>query len=128
MLRAHGRGQPVVHLLGDHVSLRGRGVIDGTGSPTHGRYLVLVRGSDRVTIRNVKLFSHRANGDGIDLCNCRDATVDGCFVRTLDDCIVVKADQGQGPVRHVDVRRCVLWNQVVHALSVGPSCGSRWTT
>jgi hypothetical protein len=141
VLRATGAGGPVVTLAGNHVALRGRGVIDGTGAPTHSRSLVYVQGSDvtvegvvlhdsagwsmpvrrsdRVTISNVKLFSHRSNGDGIDLCNVRDATVDGCFARTLDDCVVVKSDLGQGPVRHVDVGHCVLWNQVAHALSVG---------
>ena len=142
VLRATTGGKPVVRLTGRHAALRGRGVIDGTGAPTHTRSLVSVadaadavvegvvlhdsagwsmpvRRSDRVAIDNVKVISHRANGDGIDLCNCRDATVDGCFLRTLDDCVVVKADAGQGPVRHVVVRRCVLWNQVAHALSVG---------
>jgi len=77
------------------------------------------RRCDRLSIHNVKIFSHRANGDGIDLCNCRDALVDGCFLRTLDDCIVVKSDKGQGPVKHVLVQHCVLWNQVAHALSIG---------
>jgi polygalacturonase len=141
VLRAAVGGKPVVQLLGDHASLRGRGIIDGTPAPTHSRTLVEVKGSDntiegvilhdsagwslparncdRLTIRDIKILSHRANADGIDLCNCRDALVDGCFLRTLDDCIVVKADKGQGPVSHVLVQHCVLWNQVAHALSIG---------
>ena len=72
-----------------------------------------------MTIKNVKLIGYRANSDGIDICNSRDVTVDGCFIRTLDDLIVVKSDQGQGEVRKVVAKNCVLWNEVAHALSVG---------
>ena len=55
------------------------------------------------------------------------ASVDGCFLRTLDDLIVVKSDHGQEPVHHVVAKNCVLWNQVAHALSVGRSCARTWT-
>src|SRR6185295_17143416 len=41
------------------------------------------------------------------------------FIRTLDDLIVIKSDKGAGPVRRIAARRCVLWNEVAHALSVG---------
>jgi polygalacturonase len=80
---------------------------------------VPIRQCHRVTLANVKVFGCRANSDGFDICNSTDVTVDGCFLRTLDDLIVVKSDRGQGPVRHVVARNCVLWNQVAHALSVG---------
>jgi hypothetical protein len=46
-------------------------------------------------------------------------TVEGCFIRTLDDLIVVKTDKGQGEARHIVARDCVLWNEVAHALSIG---------
>jgi polygalacturonase len=45
--------------------------------------------------------------------------VSGCFIRTLDDLVVVKTDKGQGETRHVTVHDCVLWNELAHALSVG---------
>ncbi len=135
------RRSPVFTLQGEHIVLRGRGVIDGSLCPTHSRNLLLVRGqditvegvifrdssvwtipirqSDRVTVQNVKLLGYRANSDGIDVCNSRDVTIDGCFIRTLDDLIVVKADKGQGETRRIVARKCVLWNEVAHALSVG---------
>jgi hypothetical protein len=135
------RRGPVFTLQGEHIVLRGRGVIDGSLCPTHSRNLLLVRGqditiegvifrdssvwtipirqSDRVTVKNVKLLGYRANSDGIDMCNSRDVTIEGCFIRTLDDLIVVKADKGQGEVRRIVARKCVLWNEVAHALSVG---------
>ncbi|MGA2033561.1 MAG: glycosyl hydrolase family 28 protein [Thermoguttaceae bacterium] len=137
---AEGRG-PVVALEGRNIVLRGRGILDGGLCPTHSRNLLLVRGTDitvegiilrdsstwnmpirqsqRVTVRNVKVLGYRANSDGIDICNSRDVTVEGCFLRTLDDLIVVKTDKGQGEARGIVAKDCVLWNEVAHALSIG---------
>ncbi len=141
ILRGMGAGVPVISLEGKNIKLRGRGIIDGTLCPTHTRNLFFIHGSDisvegvilrdsstwnmpirqsdRVSIKNVKIFGNRANSDGIDVCNSRDVLIDGCFLRTLDDLIVIKTDRGQGPVARVEARNCVLWNQVAHALSIG---------
>jgi len=141
VLRGVGRNGPVVEMSGSHVALRGRGILDGSQCPIHTRQLLSIHADDvtvegvilrdsstwnvplrrchRATLDNVKVFGCRANSDGFDICNSSDVTVEGCFLRTLDDLIVVKCDSGQGPVHHVVVRNCVLWNQVAHALSVG---------
>ncbi len=135
------RRGPVFTLEGEHIAIRGRGIIDGSLCPTHSRNLLFIRGkdisvegvilrdssvwtipvrrSDRVTVRNVKLLGYRANSDGIDVCNSRDVLIEDCFIRTLDDLIVVKADKGQGATGRITARKCVLWNEVAHALSVG---------
>lgn len=132
---------PTFTLEGRNIKFRGRGIVDGTGCTTHARHMLMVRGQDiqiegvilrdsstwtipirqcdRVSVKNVKLLGYRANSDGIDICNSRDVTVDGCFIRTLDDLIVVKSDKGQGEVRNIIARNCVLWNEVAHAVSVG---------
>ncbi|MBI5385791.1 MAG: endo-polygalacturonase [Verrucomicrobia bacterium] len=132
---------PTFVLRGTNITFRGRGIVDGSRCTTHARNLVVVQGqdialegvilrdsstwtvpvrqSDRVRIKNVKLLGYRANSDGIDLCNSRDVTVEGCFIRTLDDLIVVKTDQRQGEARRIVARDCVLWNEVAHALSIG---------
>ena len=132
---------PTLELRGTNITLRGRGIIDGGLCPTHARNLLWVQGrdiriegvvlrnsstwtvpvrkSDRVRIQNIKLIGCRANSDGIDICNSRDVLVEDCFIRTLDDLIVIKTDQGQGEARDITARRCVLWNEVAHALSVG---------
>ncbi|MBM4093368.1 MAG: endo-polygalacturonase [Planctomycetes bacterium] len=132
---------PTFTLQGEKIVFRGRGIVDGSHCTTHAKNMLMVRGqdiriegvilrdsstwtipirqSDRVTVENVKLLGYRANSDGIDICNSRDVTVDGCFIRTLDDLIVVKSDKGQGEVRKVVARNCVLWNEVAHALSIG---------
>ena len=67
----------------------------------------------------MKILGYRANSDGIDICNSRDVTVEDCFIRTLDDLIVVKTDRGAGEAQRIVARNCVLWNEVAHALSVG---------
>ncbi len=132
---------PAIEFRGKGITLRGRGIIDSSACPTHARHPLFVKGqdiaiegvivrdsstwtipireSDRVIVRNVKLLGYRANSDGIDICNSRDVTVEDCFIRTLDDLIVVKSDKGRGGVKHVVARRCVLWNEVAHALSIG---------
>lgn len=133
--------QPLIVLHGSNITVRGRGIIDGTGCTTHAKHMLSVRGaditlegiilrdsstwtipirkSDRVTVRNLKLIGYRANSDGIDICNSRDVLVEKCFIRTLDDLIVVKSDKDQGRVNRIVVRDCVLWNEVAHAISVG---------
>lgn len=131
-----------IQLQGKNIIVRGRGIIDASGCTTHSRNMIMVRGSDitiegiilrdsptwtipvresdNVTINNVKLIGYRANADGIDICNSRNVTVENCFIRTLDDLIVIKTPKGgKSDVKHIVAKNCVLWNQVAHALSIG---------
>jgi hypothetical protein len=132
---------PTFVLQGSNITFRGRGIVDGSRCTTHARNLVSVQGhditlegvilrdsstwtvpirhSERVQVRNLKLLGYRANSDGIDICNSRDVTVERCFIRTLDDLIVVKTDQRQGEAGRIVAKECVLWNEVAHALSIG---------
>ncbi|GIW85982.1 MAG: hypothetical protein KatS3mg108_0306 [Isosphaeraceae bacterium] len=134
--------QPALTLQGRNIRIRGRGILDGSACPTHARELILVadsanidiegiilrdspawtlpiRRSRHVRVRNVKIIGYRANSDGIDICNSRDILIENCFLRTLDDLIVVKTDKGDGPAQRIRVERCTLWNEVAHALSIG---------
>ncbi|EDY17613.1 glycoside hydrolase family 28 [Chthoniobacter flavus Ellin428] len=132
---------PIFRLQGANITLRGRGIIDGSLCPWHTRSIVAVVGSDihvegvtlrdssgftlpvrrsdRVKIENVKIFGWRGNSDGMDLCNSRQVEVTGSFLRTFDDLVVLKTDKGQGELRDVTVKNCVLWNEFAHALSLG---------
>lgn len=132
---------PTFLLQGTNITFRGRGILDGSRSTTHARHLIEVRGhnislegiilrdsstwtipirqSSHVRVQNVKLLGYRANSDGIDICNSQDVTVEDCFIRTLDDLVVVKTDERQGTAERIRVQRCVLWNEVAHALSIG---------
>lgn len=124
-----------------NITVKGRGIIDATLCPTRSRNMFMVRGSDiriegvilldgspwfmpirqsdRVTVDNIKIIGYRGNSDCIDIANCRDVTVENCFLRSSDDLIVIKSDRKQGKVNHILARDCVLWNQFAHALSIG---------
>ncbi len=76
--------------------------------------------SDQLIVRDLKVFGWRGNSDGIDICNSQNVTVTDSFLRTFDDLIVVKTnDPTAGPSQNISVKRCVLWNEFAHALSLG---------
>jgi polygalacturonase len=132
----------IVFLHGDKSSVRGRGIIDGSLCPWHQRGILDVRGSnillegvvlrdssgwtvplhgcDHVQIRNLKVFGWRGNSDGIDICESRDVDVNGCYLRTWDDLVVIKTQiPALGESNDITVKKCVLWNELAHALSIG---------
>jgi len=84
---------------------------------SYGWTLVPVK-SDNVRFSNVKVIGWRDNDDGVDIVGCRNLTIDGCFLRTKDDCIAVKAspgyfEEGESGLRNVQTVRVidtVLWN------------------
>ena len=105
---------------GNLLLVRGKDItVEGVILRDSSTWTIPIRQSERVTVRNVKLLGYRANSDGIDICNSRDVRIEGCFIRTLDDLIVVKTEKGQGEARRIVAKDCVLWNEVAHALSVG---------
>ena len=136
-----GAYSPVVSLIGDNIKVRGRGIIDGSLCETLTTNLLYVNGknisiegiilrdasvwtvpvknSENVVIDGVKILGYRANSDGIDICNSRNVVVKNCFVRTLDDLIVVKTTRNGGTAEHIHVSGNILWNEVAHALSIG---------
>jgi len=132
--------QPAIRLVGSNIKVRGRGIVDGsmipngkglmeiTGKNISVEGIILrdssnwnmpVRGSDTVSISNVKILGYRLNSDGIDVVSSRNVNVQDCFIRTFDDLIVVKALAAGGPSTAIVARRNVLWNEKAHALSIG---------
>ena len=136
-----GAYSPVISLIGDNIKVRGRGIIDGSLCETLSTNLMYVNGTDisiegvifvdssvwtlpvrnssDVDINNVKILGYRANSDGVDICNSRNVTVRNCFIRTLDDLIVIKTTAEGGRSEHIHAYGNVLWNEVAHAVSVG---------
>lgn len=137
--KAHGAS---LFLNGKNITVRGRGIIDQEGvhrlKPRNVMFVtgdsiniegvilrdasvwtVSLRGADNVTIDNIKLLGHRANSDGIDICDSWNVVVRNCFVRTLDDLVVVKTYNRPEGSGNVLVEKCLLWNEVAHALSIG---------
>jgi hypothetical protein len=124
---------------GDHIRIRGRGILDGSDWPwtkgpcgclvdIQGEYVevegITIRGSFAwtivprhsryVTVRNVKLANGRVqNDDGINPCNSRDVLITDCFIRTDDDCVALKGldipEQGNSDVERIVVENSTLW-------------------
>jgi polygalacturonase len=130
------------NLRGKNITFRGRGIFDQAGVPNQGRQMmsatvdglkmegvifrdsstwtVSLRDCNKVHIDNIKILGFRANSDGIDINSSFDVLVENCFLRTLDDLVVVKTLRGSGQdAGRIRVRKCVLWNEVAHALSIG---------
>jgi hypothetical protein len=138
--------QPAIELKGSGIKLLGRGVLDG--SQTLGKYLLRIEGqnislegvilqdagiwtmpmlySDHVSVSNIKLLGYRVNSDGMDIVSSRDVTVQGCFIRTLDDGITIKTiardatkRTPEDEARNITVQGTVLWEEGAHALTIG---------
>ncbi len=138
--------QPAIQLSGSGIKFRGRGVLDG--SQTLGKYLLRIEGqnislegvilqdagiwtmpmlySDHVSVSNLKLLGYRVNSDGMDIVSSRDVTVQGCFIRTLDDSITIKsiardpnARTPEDEARNIVVQGNVLWVEGAHGLTIG---------
>ncbi|WP_437920242.1 glycosyl hydrolase family 28 protein [Sphingobacterium sp. LRF_L2] len=133
---------PLINLHGDNIKLIGRGIIDGSLLPALSKKMIDVRGnnieiegvtivnsphwtipitnSNNVKVYNVKLIGYRANSDGIDVNGSRAVLIRGAFIRTLDDLIVIKTTKSVlQNATDIKIEKCVLWNQLAHALSIG---------
>jgi polygalacturonase len=65
--------------------------------------------ADGVRIRNpVAPFPEAANTDGIDIVSSRDVEIANCDIETADDAVVLKTQEGMGPVTNVEVHGCTL--------------------
>jgi len=142
-IRGHLRKPPTFILEGKNVSIRGRGIIDQTTIPKKvRRYTILAQHSNNVTIEgvtifdpshwtipiqscdsvhvdNIKIIGWRGNADGVDITSSRDVLVENCFMRTFDDAVVIKSFGGYGEVKNIHTRKCVIWNELAHSLSIG---------
>jgi polygalacturonase len=134
---------PVIWLNGSNITLRGRGVIDGslftkdnragnvvkvTGSKIRVEGVILRDSSNwnlpivqsrQVEIDNVKILGSRENSDGIDIVNSQGVTISNGFIRTFDDLVVVKTLFQGAESSDITVKHMVLWNEIAHALSIG---------
>lgn len=85
-------------------------------------YNIACFGCSNITIRNCKAIGcWRYNSDGIDLHNCRNARVAGCFVRTFDDSLCAKGHTGYrfDTCEDITFENCVVWNDWGKALEIG---------
>lgn len=73
--------------------------------------------SKNITYRNFKVVSGNDWDDGVDIVSSQHVLIDGCFIRTKDDCVALKAGItyytdffNQLPTRDVQVINSVMWN------------------
>lgn len=82
---------------------------------------VSIGSSQNVTLRNLRSFSDRKWGDGIDIYCSSHVTIDGLFMRNSDDCIAIYGHRGRnyGNVKDIVVQNAVLWADVAHPILIG---------
>ena len=96
-------------------------VVDGLAVVDPNGYAVTAGESKNVTIRNLKSFSSKGWGDGIDLFCCSDVLIDGVFMRNSDDCIAIYGHRWKfyGDSRNITVQNSTLWADVAHPVNIG---------
>lgn len=141
----------VVKATGANITVRGRGILDGSGYARlkgPGRFMldmasctnlvvrdVIVRGSwgwvlvpigcDGVLVDNVKICGSRVlNDDGIDVVNSRNVTIRNCFIRTQDDCIAIKGLKGceRRACEKITIEACEFWTDLANVFRIGYEC------
>ncbi len=138
---------------GRHIAIAGRGIIDGStferdadrGTVTVplefnnckdiylGEFSVLDPAgwcvnfyfAEDSRIEDIKIITSRSNGDGISLQSCKNITVEGCFVRTWDDSVVVKNyprwedRSSHGETENITVTDCTIWTDLAQSMELG---------
>lgn len=108
------RGASIRAISAQNVTVRGRGILDGTPFPSGSTRLmvfedccdVLVEGivsvgtpcwnvvfgaCDRVRVDGIHLIGWTVTGDGIDVVGSENVYITNCFLRCNDDCVAIKA-------------------------------------
>ncbi|CAI7663491.1 unnamed protein product [Penicillium viridicatum] len=84
-------------------------------------YAVTAGMSQGINILGIRAFSSRGNGDGIDLFCCRDALIDGIFMRNSDDNIALYQHRWAyyGDSSNITVQNSALWADYAHPINIG---------
>jgi hypothetical protein len=108
------RGAAIRAVGSENVTVRGRGILDGTPFPSGSMRLVvfedcrdvLVEGivsvgtpcwnvvfgaCDRVRVDGIHLIGWTVTGDGVDVVGSENVHITNCFLRCNDDCVAIKA-------------------------------------
>ena len=120
-VRIVGRGIVDHPLRGVEITYSKHVVVDGLTFLNPAHYTIYGGQSSDITVRNIKSFSARSWSDGIDLMCCSDVLVENCFLRTSDDCIAIYNHRWWywGGSSNIEVRGCVFWPDVAHAVNIG---------
>ncbi len=129
----------------ENVTIRGRGIVSGSiydrNSANEYTIPVVMRSVKNLTIQdiaffdpagwalhlwkcqdvkvnNVKIITARSNGDGISIQSCSDVEVNGGYVRTWDDSLVVK-NSDMGSTSNINIHDVVVWTDLAQSMEVG---------
>ncbi len=96
----------------DTVYIEGLTFLDPAG------WTIALYKSKNITMDNVKIITARQNGDGISVQSCENVKVNGGFVRTWDDALVVK-NSDRGTTKNVKFNGVVVWSDLAQSMEVG---------
>ena len=105
-------GKGGTELGSSNVQVIGISILDPTG------WAVNIRNSNNVLFKDVNVVSARSNGDGITIQSSYNVFLDGCFVRSSDDSIVVK-NYDNINAHDIRVEDCTVWNDIAQCLEIG---------
>lgn len=87
---------------------------------------IIRNGCENVVIDNIKIIGQwRYNSDGVDICNSSDVVLKNSFVRSFDDCVVVRAphlDGEHGGCHNVLIKNNTLWCDWGKNLEIWSGC------
>lgn len=109
-------GNPIFLNRCQNVLIEGVMLVNSSG------WNIYLDGCTDVTVDNIKIIGQwRYNADGCDFCNCRNSVIKNSFLRTFDDCIVIKGFKLNNnlPLENVVAENCVLWCDWGRNLEVG---------
>ncbi len=73
---------------------------------------------ENVKVNNVKIITARSNGDGISIQSCSNVEVNGGYVRSWDDSLVVK-NSDMGSTKDINIHDVVVWTDLAQSMEVG---------
>ena len=74
---------------------------------------------ENVDISGINIIGYQSNSDGVDICSTKNVTLRNSFIRTSDDCVVIKSQRGGGVAQNIKVLGCTLWADRASALEIG---------
>lgn len=132
VLRSKGFDEDNINYLGSMVLQNCKNVfVEGITLVDSPLWTVIIRDNcEDVVVDNIKIIGQwRYNSDGVDICTSKNVILRNSFIRSFDDCIVVRGAHlpgEEGTTENVLVENCVCWNDWNIALEVW--CGYKQST
>jgi hypothetical protein len=96
----------------NYVTVEGITILDPVG------WALNVRNSHDVTIKDVNIITATSNGDGITIQSSYNVDVEGCFVRSFDDSLVIKNYDNINS-HNIKFTNCVIWTDLAQSMEIG---------